>query len=140
MVCNGIINILSGFFIFIVCDNLNFFHRNIPSDNILPDMLVCFIKGSIIDIYNMIVWVILHKNRVQIPQVQTCFNILVRWNYDTERKLFFFMLTDFIVHLKILSLGFDKFCYSLSFLNFVMIKHCQFDLNLSSILYIVGNL
>ncbi len=78
MIGNCIINILSRLFILFVRNNFDFFHRDIPSDNIFPNMLICFIWRSIINIYNMVVSVILHKNRVQISQIQTCLDILVR--------------------------------------------------------------
>ena len=137
---DGVVNILGLFFVFPVCDDFDFFDWYAVVDNVFPYMLTSFINWSIIDIDNMVICVILHKDWIQVSQIETGVYILVWGDYDAKRELFFFVLDDFVVGIKVLSFSLDELLNSLSFVERIGVKSCNFDLNFASVLNVIGYL
>lgn len=66
----------------------------------------CVIFWGVIDEYDMIVGVVLHKYWVEVSQVESSFHILIGGYNNAERQLFF-ELIDFVGFLEILGLLVD---------------------------------
>lgn len=81
------VDVLHGLFVDVVDDDFDFFLWNALLFDILFDKLTSFIRWMIIDVDNMIIWVLLHKNRVKISEIKFRFIIVVWWYNDAEPQL-----------------------------------------------------
>lgn len=82
--------------IFLIYDDFNSMWRNTFLFNIILNELSSFIWWCIINIDNMIIRVVLHKDRIKIPEVESTSNIIIRRHNNTKRQLMLFVHTYFI--------------------------------------------
>ncbi len=98
------------------------------------------IIGGIIDIDNMIVAIVLHEYRIEIPQIQPSINILIGWHHNTKTQLLTFVVTDFIVRFEVFGFCVDHVLDPFHFLCLVFIELCHVHLDLATILDVVCEL
>lgn len=97
MVGDSVVNVVGRFSVFFVGDDLDFLKWNRTTHHITFDILTGFVCRGIIDVNNTIIFIVLHKDRVEISEIKSCGNIFIRRYNNTERHLFLFELTNFIV-------------------------------------------
>jgi len=84
---NFLINVLHGFFIDIINDYFNFISRYPFLLDIFLYKLASFVRRMVININNMVILIILHKDRVKIPKIKSPFDIIVGRYNNTESNL-----------------------------------------------------
>jgi len=125
------IYVVHGLFVYIVYVNLNFVRRNLLLLHILHDKLTSFIRWCIVNVDNMIVFIVLHENRVEVSQVKSGFNIFVRRNQDTKSEFVVSVLAQLIKGLIIELLILHNFLDGPFLFLQSFIKGRKLDLNLS---------
>lgn len=84
-ICYRFINIGQCKSVLLINNDLNLFLRDPFFLYVFFNIFSSFIWWGIININNMIIWVILHKYWIEISQIQSALIIVVRWNNNTKR-------------------------------------------------------
>ena len=74
---NTKVDVVKGLFVFLVDNDFNVFFGYVFLFEVLFDELTCFVRRAIIYVNNVIVVVILHKDRIQVSKVQSALYIIV---------------------------------------------------------------
>lgn len=104
------------------------------------DKILSVIVRCIVDIDYMIVGIILHKNRVEVPQVESSLYIIV-WGYNYAKgQLLFAEFIDFVCFIKLFLLLGDKRLDSADFLHLAGVEFRHVDTNFTSIFHAICDL
>jgi len=134
---NFLINVLHGFFIDIINDYFDLVIRYSFLLDIFLYKLASFVRRMVININNMVILIILHKDRVKIPKIKSPFHIIVGRYNNTESKLIILISIDMIMFFIKFSFHLHDSFYCLYFSCLILIKWRHFYFNSTIIINIM---
>lgn len=77
VVGDGVVDVEERLFVFFVGEDFDFFVRYFSVSDVFRDMLSCFVWRSVVDVHDVIVRIVLHEDRVEVPDVYFGLYVLV---------------------------------------------------------------
>jgi hypothetical protein len=90
-------NVLHGFLVYVVDNDFDFVLGNVFLLDVLFDKVSSLVRGVVINVHDVVILVILHEEGVEISEVKSVFNIVVRRHYDAEPELMIFVIFDVVM-------------------------------------------
>ena len=87
IVVDSVINVEHNLFVLLIYINLYFFLRNFILLDVLFHKIQGFVRRSIVNVHYMVVFVILHKNGIEVSQVQFGSGVVIRGYNKAETQL-----------------------------------------------------
>lgn len=91
------INVLHCFFVLLIYDDFYFVFRNFLCFNVFIDKIPSFIGRFVINVQNSVVLVVLHKNRIEISEINFGFCVVVGGYDNAKGELDIFIEGNLIV-------------------------------------------
>lgn len=74
---NAQVDVVQSFLVFLVDDDFDVFLGNVPFLQVLFDELASLVRRAVVDVHDVVVFVVLHEDRVEVSEIKTTFDVVV---------------------------------------------------------------